>query len=57
MVLAEKALEFAGAAGQQLFPIGRAIKLVRQGTKIVNSTNPLTVTANITLTVTVSGLL
>ena len=34
-----------------LFPGGRALKLVQNGVNITNSTNPLTLTKNITLTV------
>lgn len=34
-----------------LFPGGRALKLVKHGVNITNSTNPLILTKNITLTV------
>ena len=34
-----------------IFPGGRALKLVKNGVSITNSTNPLTLTKNITLTV------
>ena len=51
MVLADQALAIAGGVGQQLFPIGRAVKLVKCGSKVVNSTNPLAIAVNITLTV------
>ncbi len=34
-----------------MFPIVRAIKLVRCGSRIVNSTNPIVIIANVTLTV------
>lgn len=34
-----------------LFPGGRALKLVKNGINVTNSTNPLTLTKNITLTV------
>ena len=34
-----------------LFPGGRALKLVKNGVNIINSTNPLTLTKNISLTV------
>lgn len=34
-----------------LFPSGRAVKLVKNGVNIPNSTNPLIITKNITLTV------
>jgi hypothetical protein len=34
-----------------LFPAGRALKLVKNGIDITNSTNPLVLTKNITLTV------
>ena len=51
MVLAGQAVAIAGGVGQSLFPIGRAMKLVKYGSKAVNSTNPLTIAANVTLTV------
>lgn len=51
MVLADQAVAIAGGVGQQLFPIGRAIKLVKYGSKAVNSTNPITIAANVTLTI------
>ena len=34
-----------------VFPAGRALKLVKNGVRITNSTNPLVLTKNITLTV------
>lgn len=34
-----------------MFPCGRALKLIKNGVKITNSTNPLTLTKNVTLTV------
>lgn len=34
-----------------LFPSGRTLKLIKNGVNITNSTNPLLVTKNITLTV------
>ena len=34
-----------------IFPGGRALKLVKSGVSITNSTNPLTLTKNITLTI------
>lgn len=34
-----------------MFPGGRALKLVKNGINITNSSNPLTLTKNITLTV------
>jgi len=34
-----------------LFPGGRALKLIKNGVNIPNSTNPLSLTKNITLTV------
>ena len=39
----------AGAA--YLFPCGRALKLIKNGVNITNSTNPLILTKNITLMV------
>jgi hypothetical protein len=41
---------FSGAA-TYLFPGGRALKSVKGGVNITNSTNPLILTKNITLTV------
>ena len=41
MVLADQAVAIAGGVGQQFFPIGRAMKLVKYGSKAVNSTNPI----------------
>ena len=40
----------AGAA-TYLFPGGRTLKLIKNGVNITNSTNPLIITKNITLTV------
>lgn len=37
--------------GSQVFPFMRVVKLVRYGSKITNSTNPITVVGNITLTI------
>ena len=34
-----------------MFPGGRALKLVKNGVNITNSTNPFTLTKNITLTI------
>ena len=51
MVLADQAISIATGIGQQIFPIGRALKLVKYGSKAVNSTNPITIAANITLTI------
>ena len=34
-----------------IFPGGRALKLIKHGINITNSTNPLSVTKNLTLTV------
>lgn len=34
-----------------IFPGGRALKLVKNGVNIINSTNPLQITKNITLTI------
>lgn len=41
----------ADVVGPQIFPLMRVAKLVRQGSKITNSTNPVSVIGNITLTV------
>ena len=48
LVLASK---ITGKIVPSIFPFGQVVKLVRSGYKITNSTNPLTVTTNITLTV------
>lgn len=37
--------------GSQFFPFMRVVKLVKHGVKITNSTNPITVVGNVTLTV------
>ena len=39
------------AGATYMFPVGRALKLVKTGVHISNSTNPLVLTKNITLTV------
>jgi len=44
-------LEFITNGATFIFPAGRALKLVTSGVNITNSTNPLTLTKNITLTV------
>lgn len=44
-------LNLIATAATYLFPGGRALKLVKDGVKISNSTNPLVLTKNITLTV------
>lgn len=51
MVFVQGALAIASKVGPNLFPLGRLIKVARSGYKITNSTNPLTVASNITLTV------
>jgi hypothetical protein len=51
MVLLHQALKLAKGAGQQFFPIGRVMKLLKQGSKIANIKNHLVVPANITLTI------
>ena len=51
MVLVDQAIAIAGGVGKQLFPIGRAMKLVKYGSKTVNSSNPITIATNITLTI------
>ena len=50
MVFVQGALAIASKVGPNLFPLGRIIKVARSGYKITNSTNPLTVASNITLT-------
>ena len=47
----QAALEVASNVGPYLFPLGRIVKVVRSGYKVTNSTNPLMIGANITLTV------
>jgi len=44
-------LDLIPTAATYLFPGGRTLKLVKNGVAITNSTNPLTLTKNITLTV------
>lgn len=39
------------AGASYLFPVGRALKLIKAGVKVTNSTNPLIATKNITLMV------
>ena len=51
MVFVQAALEVASNVGPNLFPLGRIVKVVRSGYKVTNSTNPLMIGANITLTV------
>lgn len=43
--------QFISGIGTYLFPGGRALKLVKSGVNITNSTNPLVLTKNITITV------
>ena len=44
-------LNLIASGATYLFPGGRALKLIKNGVDITNSTNPLIVTKNITLTV------
>lgn len=44
-------LDLVTSGATLLFPAGRALKLVKNGVGITNSTNPLVLTKNITLTV------
>jgi hypothetical protein len=44
-------LDLITTSATYLFPGGRALKLVKNGVNITNSTNPLVLTKNITLTV------
>ena len=44
-------LNFITAYAPYLFPGGRALKLVKHGVNVTNSTNPLVLTKNITLIV------
>ena len=37
--------------GPSIFPFMRVVKLVRYGVNITNSTNPITVVGNVTLTI------
>jgi hypothetical protein len=51
MVFVQAALKVAGNVGPNLFPLGWIIKVVRSGYKVTNSTNPVMIGANVTLTV------
>ena len=44
-------LNLITASATYLFPCGRALKLVKNGINVTNSTNPLILTKNITLMV------
>ena len=44
-------LNLIAAGASYLFPSGRALKLVKDGINVTNSTNPLILTKNITLIV------
>lgn len=44
-------LDLIASGASILFPGGRALKLVKTGVNITNSTNPLVLTKNITLTI------
>ena len=44
-------LNLITASATYLFPCGRALKLVKNGINVTNSTNPLILTKNITLVV------
>jgi len=44
-------LDLITSGATLLFPAGRVLKLVKNGVGITNSTNPLVLTKNITLTV------
>ena len=44
-------LDLIAAGATYLFPGGRALKLVKNGINVTNSTNPLILTKNITLIV------
>ena len=43
--------KIAGVVSPLIFPGGRAVKLIKSGVRISESTNPCTVATNITLTV------
>ena len=43
--------DIIAAGGTYMFPGGRALKLIKNGVNVTNSTNPLVLTKNITLTV------
>jgi hypothetical protein len=51
MVFVQGALAAASKVGPNLFPLGRIVKVVHSGYKVTNSTNPLTIGANVILTV------
>lgn len=44
-------LNLITASATYLFPGGRALKLIKTGINVTNSTNPLTLTKTITLTI------
>jgi hypothetical protein len=49
--LVDGALGIAGKVGPSFFPLGRIVKVVRYGSKVTNSTNPISIVGNLTLTV------
>jgi len=51
MVFVQGALAAVSKVGPNIFPLGRLVKIFRSGCKVTNSTNPLTIGANVTLTV------
>ena len=51
MGFVEGALAVASKVGPNIFPLARIVKIARSGCKITNSTNPLTIGSNVTLTV------
>ena len=51
MGFVQGALAVASKVGPNIFPLGRIVKVVWSGYKVTNSTNPLTIGANINLTV------
>jgi hypothetical protein len=51
MVFMETVVAAATKVGPNIFPLGRIVKVVRSGYNVTNSTNPLSIGANITFTV------
>ncbi|WP_297691732.1 hypothetical protein [uncultured Eudoraea sp.] len=43
--------DIIATGGIYIFPGGRALKLIKNGVNVTNSTNPLVLTKNITLTI------
>lgn len=50
MAIIERALDVASKVVPSIFPIGRFVKVVRYGAKVPNSSSPIAIAGNITLT-------